>query len=141
MQTIIKNDPNDAAAHYHLGSAFDKLGDLERAEGEWREAVRLRPDLVEAQRSLAGMAMRKGDMSALGQAATQIIGLQPTSPDGYALRAVSEINLKQFAAAEQDVRKAIEVAPQNPFGYVQLGNLRFAQKQYSDAGEGLSGSA
>jgi len=133
LQTIIKNDPDDAAAHYHLGSAFDKSGNLERAEGEWREAVRLRADLVEAQRSLAGVAMRKGDMSALGQAATQIISLQPTSPDGYALRAVSEINLKQFSAAEQDVRKAIEVAPQNPVGYVQIGNLRFAQEKYSDA--------
>ena len=34
---------------------------------------------------------------------------------------------------EEDIRKAIEVAPQNPAGYVQTGNLRLLQKQYGDA--------
>ena len=36
--------------------------------------------------------------------------------------------------ADADVRKAIEVAPQNSFGYVQLGNLRFSERQFEDAG-------
>jgi tetratricopeptide (TPR) repeat protein len=49
------------------------------------------------------------------------------------LRAVSFINRKQFAAAEQDVRKAIAIAPESPAGYIQLGNLHLAQQQYSDA--------
>ena len=51
------------------------------------------------------------------------------------MRALSEINRQQFAAAEADIRKAIDVAPQNSFGYVQMGNLKFAQKQYSEAGK------
>jgi tetratricopeptide (TPR) repeat protein len=49
------------------------------------------------------------------------------------MRALSKINRKQFAAAEPDVKKAIEIAPQSPLGYVQLGNLRLVQKQYSEA--------
>ncbi len=72
-------------------------------------------------------------MSTLEQTATQIINLRPTVPDGYALRAVAEINRKQFLAAEQDARKAIEVAPANSAGYVQLGNLNFAQKRFKEA--------
>ena len=95
--------------------------------------MRLRPDLVDAQRALAGVALRRGDPSKLAEAATQIIRLQPNAPDGYALRALSEINRNQLAAAETDVRKAIEVGPQSSFGYVQLGNLKFAQKQYGAA--------
>ena len=63
LQTVIKNDPNNGEAHYSLGVAFDKSGDLERAESEWIEAVRLRPDLVDAQRALAGVALRRGDPS------------------------------------------------------------------------------
>jgi tetratricopeptide (TPR) repeat protein len=121
-------------AHYHLGLALDQLGNPERALEEWRAAVRLRPDLIEAQRALATAAIRKGDMVALEQTATQIINLQPASPDGYAMRALSKINRKQFSAAEEDVKKAIDIAPQSAAGYIQLGNLKLVQKQYGEAG-------
>jgi tetratricopeptide (TPR) repeat protein len=74
-------------------------------------------------------------MTSLEMTATQIINLQPASPDGYALHAIATINRSHFKEAEEDVRKAIEVAPQNPVGYVQLGSLRFVQKQYDQAGK------
>jgi tetratricopeptide (TPR) repeat protein len=133
LQTVIKNASTNSEAHYVLGVAFEKSGNLERAEGEWREALRLRPDLLDAQRALASAAMRQGDMPTLQESATQIISLQPASPDGYALRALSFINRKQYTEAEKDIRKAIEIAPQSAFGYAELGNLEFAQKQYGGA--------
>lgn len=133
LQTVIKNAPKNAEAHYTLGVAYEKLGYLERADSEWREALRLQPNMLDAERSLAGAAMRQGDMGTLEEAATQMISLQPASPDGYALRALSNINRKHYTEAENDIRKAIDVAPQNSFGYVQMGNLKFTQGQYSDA--------
>jgi tetratricopeptide (TPR) repeat protein len=133
LQTVIKNASSNSEAHYALGVAFEKSGNLQLAESEWREALRLRPDLLDAQRALASAAMRQGDMPTLQEAATQIIGLQPSSPEGYALRALSFINRKQYGEAEKDIRKAIDIAPQSAFGYAQLGNLKFTEKQYSDA--------
>ena len=62
-----------------------------------------------------------------------MIRLQPGSADGYALRALANTNRKRYGEAEQDVRRAIEAAPQSAYGYVQMGNLRLAQKQYADA--------
>src|ERR1700691_56501 len=135
LQTVTKNDPTNSEAHYVLGIAFEKQGNLEGAEGEWREALRLRPDLLAAVRALASLAMGRGDMNALDQDGTPLIQLQPASPEGYALRALSNINRKRFSVAEGDVRKAIEVAPQSSFGYVQMGNLKFAEKQYDEAGK------
>jgi tetratricopeptide (TPR) repeat protein len=135
LQNALKNDPGNAVAHYHLGLALDQLGNPARALDEWRAAVRLRPDLVDAQRALANAAVRSGDMNAMEQAATQIINQQPGSPDGYAMRALSKINRQQFSAAAEDVKKAIDVAPQRAIGYIQLGNLNLVQKQYSKAGE------
>jgi tetratricopeptide (TPR) repeat protein len=130
---VIKNAPNNSQAHYDLGISYEKQGNLQQAESEWREAIRLNPNLLEAQRSLADAAMRLGDMNTLQDAATQVIRLQPRLPDGYALRALSNINRQHYPEAEQDIDKAIEIAPQNAFGYVQMGNLRLVQKQYSDA--------
>jgi tetratricopeptide (TPR) repeat protein len=106
---------------------------LARAENEWRDAIRTRPDLAEAHRALAAVALRKGDMESLEQTATEIIALQPGSPDGYALRAISFTNRKKYPEAEQDANHAIQISPQSAVGYVQLGNLHLAQKHYADA--------
>jgi tetratricopeptide (TPR) repeat protein len=148
LQKALRNDPDNGIAHYQLGIAFNQSGDLQRAQGEWQDAVRLRPDLVEADRALAGVAIHNHDMPALEQRASEIIARQPNSPDGYSLRAASNINRKQFDRAEQDARKAIEVAPQSPIGYTQLGNLRLvlgrfgeAETAYRQALERDSGSA
>ena len=35
--------------------------------------------------------------------------------------------------AEANIRKAIEVAPQSPVGYIHMGNLRLEQEKYADA--------
>ncbi len=135
LQAALQNDPENALAHYYYGVALEKSGNSGRAETEWREALRRRPNLVDAQKDLAGVALRKGDMTALEMAATEIINLQPAAPDGYALRAISMINRNHLKDAEEDVHKAIAVAPQSPVGYVQLGSLRFVQKQYDQAGK------
>jgi tetratricopeptide (TPR) repeat protein len=109
------------------------MGSTNRAEGEWRDAVRLRPDMVEAHRALAGVAIHRSDAGALGQEADQIIALQPNAPDGYLLRAVADINRKQFATADENIKLSLEKEPNNPSAYVQLGNLRMAQDQLAEA--------
>src|SRR5260370_16941446 len=37
LQAVLKNDPDNAVAHYQQGLAFDQLGNTNRAEAEWRE--------------------------------------------------------------------------------------------------------
>jgi len=135
LETVVKDFPNNIQAHYALGVAFEKQGNLERAENEWREALRLDPDFIDAERSIANAAVLQGDMNSLEDAANQMIRLEPWATEGYALRALANINRLHYAEAEQDTRRAIAAAPQSSFGYVQLGNLRLAQKQYGDAAQ------
>jgi tetratricopeptide (TPR) repeat protein len=133
LQAVLKNDPDNAVAHYQQGLAFDQLGNTNRAEAEWREAVRLRPDIVEAHRALAGVAIHRSDPSGLAQEADQIIALQPAAPDGYLLRGVAEIDRKQYSTADEYIHRSLEKEPNNPSAYVQLGNLRMAQNQLAEA--------
>jgi cellulose synthase operon protein C len=133
LQQALKNDSNNAVAHYHLGRAFDIQHNEAQAESEWRAAIGLRPDLTDAHRSLARLEMQRGDVDALAQTAQQIIYGAPNAPDGYLLRALAEMNHQKFSEAEQDMRKAAEVAPASPAPYVQMGNLHQAEKQYPDA--------
>jgi tetratricopeptide (TPR) repeat protein len=133
LQMVVNNSPKNMQAHFALGVALQKQGNLEHALSELREALRLNPDFLDAQRSIANVAMLQGDMSTLEDASNQMIRLQPGAPEGYALRALANINRTHYVEAEQDIRRAIAAAPQSSFGYVQLGNLRLAQKQYGDA--------
>jgi cellulose synthase operon protein C len=133
LQSALHNDPSNAVAHYQLGIAFDQQHNDSRAESEWREAVRLRPDLTDAQRALASMAIRRGDLEALALTAQQIIAAQPYAADGYLLKGISDIARQKFADAQQDAEQAMQKAPQSPAPYVQMGNINLAQKRYADA--------
>jgi tetratricopeptide (TPR) repeat protein len=133
LQQAIKNDSNNAVAHYHLGLAFDMQHNEAQAESELRAAVGLRPDLTDAQRALATLELQRGDFDALTQTSQQIIASAPNSPDGYLIRAMANMNRQKYSDAELDMRKAAEIAPGNPAPYVQMGNLHLRQKQYAEA--------
>lgn len=130
LQAALKSDPDNGLALFHLGTAFDHENNAQEAERAWQDAVRHRPDLVEAQRALAVVALRKGNMADLEQRADELVVLRPTSPEGYAMRAFSHIRRNQLPQAEPDIQKAISVAPKDPAGYVQMGNLMFARKDF-----------
>ena len=133
LENVLKTDPDNAVAHYQFGLALDQLGNAARAEAEWRETVRLRPDIVEAHRALAAAAMHDNDVGFLSQEADQIIALAPGAPDGYLLRAVAEYGRKQYTAAEQYIKTSIEKEPNNPPAYVELGSVRLAENRTADA--------
>lgn len=132
LQAVLSNNPSMPAAHYQLGLALAQTGDLDRAAGEWRESVRLKPS-IDAYRALALYALQKGDMPGMEQDGAGIIALEPGAPDGYAMRSLALMSQKQFAGAEQDARKAMQLAPQSGTGYLEMGNLHFIQHQFSEA--------
>jgi tetratricopeptide (TPR) repeat protein len=133
LQKVLKDEPQNATAHYYLGVAYSQVGNAGQAEGEWREAVRLHPNMTIAQEALANLAKRTGDYAQLAEAAEQIIAAQPSSPQGYILRASARLGQENQTGAEADLRKAIELAAQSPIGYTQLGGLRAAQHRYPEA--------
>ncbi len=133
LQNALRNDPNNAVAHYQLGVAYEQQHDLARAESEWREAVRIRPELTDAQRSLAALELQRGDVDGLLLTAQQIITAQPYSQDGFLLKGIAEIARQKYSDAQHDAEQALQRAPQSPAPYVQLGNVQLAQKHHAEA--------
>lgn len=133
FQTALHNEPDNAVGHYQLGLAYAQERDMSRAESEWREAVRIRPDLTDAQRSLATLQLSRGEYDNVVQTAQQMINAQPISGDGYLLKSVAEVGLRKFTEAQKDAEEARNRAPNSPAPYVQLGQLHLAQKHYGDA--------
>jgi tetratricopeptide (TPR) repeat protein len=133
LQNAIRNDADNAVAHYQLGIAFAQQHNEDRAEAEWREAVRIRPDLADAQRSLAASELRRGDVDAVLQTAQQIITAQPNSPDGFILKGIAELARQKYSDAQQDAEQAALRAPQSPAPSVELANIQLAQKHFPEA--------
>ena len=133
LQSALKNDPENAIAHYQLGTAYAQQHDMRRAEAEWREAVRIKPDMTEAQRLIATLEISRGEVDAVLQTANQIVQAQPYAPDGYLIRSLAELAKQRYADAQKDADEANQRAPQAPGPFFQLGNIQLAQKHFADA--------
>jgi tetratricopeptide (TPR) repeat protein len=133
LQAALRDDPNNAVAHYQLGLAFNLQHNDARAESEWREAVRIRSDLIDAQRALATLELKNNDFDGLTRTAQQIITTAPYNPDGYLMRALAEMNRQKYSDAKDDLTRATGIAPASPAPYVQMGNLYQLQKEYGEA--------
>lgn len=133
LQLAVKTDATNAFAHYMLGQAYRANGEIERSVPELKEAVRLNPRMMLAQRALADTASTKGDVETVASTADSIIQNFPNAPDGYLYRAAVEASRKQLDKAEADLQKASQVAPNNPIPYVRLGFLRVAQNKPAQA--------
>jgi tetratricopeptide (TPR) repeat protein len=133
LESAIKDAPNDTMAHYYLGVAYADTSSFGQAEAEWREAARLQPQMAETQRSLVNIALRKGDVSLLSESAEQLMKIEPRAAEGYVYHSQAMLNAGEKAEAEADLKKAIDVAPDDPTAYVRLGDLRMIQKHYDEA--------
>lgn len=135
LQKALQNSSDNTVAvvHYQLGLAFSQQHDLTRAESEWREAVRLKPDLIEAQRSLGTLEISRGDARATSETADQIIAQRPELSDGFLLKGLADLARQKFSDAEQDAQTAAQRAPDSPAPYIQLGQIQLAQKHFPEA--------
>ncbi|MGB2663412.1 MAG: tetratricopeptide repeat protein [Candidatus Acidiferrum sp.] len=133
LQQAVKNAPDNALAHYYLGVAHKESGNPQQADGEWRAAVGLRPGLAEAWIALGTSATVRSDWHALQEISDQLQKNSPSSVDGLLFHATARYNQGDRAAAEADLNRLLQLAPDNPIPYIKLGQIRLSEKRYNDA--------
>jgi tetratricopeptide (TPR) repeat protein len=134
-EDAVKQDQSNPLAHHQLGLAMKLAGKPEGAESEFRQAVKLDPNLLPALRELAPLAWARKDMVTLEQCADTIIKLQPGAYDGYLFRALVEDSRKQDDKSLADLQKAVSLAPSNPEPLNQLGAWYGERKRMEEARE------
>ncbi len=133
LASAAKNAPNNPIAHYQLGVAHAETSDDAEAQSEWEKAATLAPNMVDSERALALLAVRKSDASLLTSSSEQLMRIEPHAAEGYIWNAKAFLLKGNENDAIEDLKKAMEAAPQDSAPLARMADLRFAHKQYDDA--------
>lgn len=115
--------PHNAYARYNLGRALEQQpGQEEEVAFQYREALRLKPDLVEARANLGNVLLRQGKVA---EAVAELEGALQIAPDsaqahnnlGYALIRTSD----RLGEAISLFEKAVQLKPDYAEAHCNLG--------------------
>ena len=133
LQSVTKQAPENPMGHFALGVVMNQLGNIEGAEMEFQQALKLNSNFLQARLASADIALRKGDTSLLRENADAIIRMVPRAPDGHLYRAAALLRANDRASADAELVMATQVAPDDPRGYIDLGSVRGSDKKYAEA--------
>jgi tetratricopeptide (TPR) repeat protein len=114
FEVAVKKNPNDYQALYNLGMACEKLGDKAAAEGAYKSALAVKPELDTAAAELSALYVDQGridDALAVGRAGlAKHPGSAPLHENlGVALAARGDQD-----PATKELEQAIKIAPSEP---------------------------
>src|SRR5690606_7305158 len=123
-------DATDSELHVRRGSCLLALGQIDAAVGEFTRAIELRPDNLDAYHQLA-IARMSGEQfdEAIAELSRALAGESPhpvlLHVRGRCLAAEGE-----FARAEEDFSRALEIAPDFAPAWFERARLRASLEQF-----------
>ena len=137
FRASVAAEPSFAHAHFNLGMALEREGELIAAQQSYERALALRPDFVEPLARLAGLAARIGNWSTAHKLGAQVLAIEPKN-------AIALTAMMRAALAADDLENAEKFLPptdgEDPaFAYERaiahslLGDLRHAQARFPEA--------
>lgn len=107
LSQVIVKTPEFAEAYVNRGSAYDSLGEYEKAIADYGQAIEINPQLFDAYFNRGNSQARLGDFSAAKADFDQAIELKPSSGEAHGNRAMLQLELDDIAAARADLQQAI----------------------------------
>jgi tetratricopeptide (TPR) repeat protein len=126
-ERVCELDLYDTEARYSLGVLAMERGDTKRAEELFNEIKRINPNSGLYHEGMGLLHKRNGNHSRAAELFTQVIKVQP-SAQLLGHRADCYLAMKRLNDAEDDIRTALEMNPNDPYLYLlraKLNKLRF----------------
>lgn len=118
------SDRDAAHLHYSQGVGLLSSGDLLGAKTELREALRLRPDLVQARFSLGTALYLSGDLESAIDTYRTVIRQQPDLAHAHLHLGIALMVVHDWAGAQSALRTAVRLQPDSVSGHYNLGLVR-----------------
>ena len=130
FERVCELDMYDTEARYSLGVLAMERGDNKRAEDLFNEIKRINPNSGLYHEGMGLLHKRNGNFSRAAELFSQVIKAQP-SAQLLGNRADCYLAMKRLNDAEDDIRTALEMTPDDPYLYVlraKLNKLRFQRE-------------
>jgi len=109
-------------------------GNYDKAISIWKRVLELNPSLPKARRDLAMACMESGDIESAKNHLIEVLRLNPTDAWGWVvLGNLYAKNQKDWATAEKFLRRALEIAPNDPWALNGLGAMTAQRGQTDEA--------
>ena len=109
----IRENPNDATAHYRRGLAYEQLSNRDRALEDFNSAIRLDPELAAAYHHRGNIFRRRNVLVSALEDYDAALRLMPDVPAVLVDRAVAHRRRGSFALSLADFDRAIRLEPQS----------------------------
>ena len=137
FQQVIATRPNDAEAHYNLGTLNLRRNDFTQARQQLHRALDLKPDYPEAWNNLGMIAAQQSQTQEAIDSFNQSLTLRPN----YTTALLNLGNLyrheRNFPEAQTNLSRALALQPDDPEANYSLGMLYAQQSQFPAAGKYL----
>jgi tetratricopeptide (TPR) repeat protein len=117
----IRQDPDFAEAHDHLGLALVRRGDRDGAIVEFRQAIRIKPDFADAHYNLGVALGERGDLAESMAEYREAIRIEPDDADAHYNLGFALGRLGRQAEAIAEFRQAIRIKPDSADTHFSLG--------------------
>jgi tetratricopeptide (TPR) repeat protein len=129
-----KYDPNNHVVYANIGDLyFGVKHNDEAAIYNFRKAIEVKPDYVDAYVQLAQVYRRKNDQASAVKQLLEAIRLDGKSLDAYSVLIDIYKSQKNYAEATTYLNKILEIAPQHFYPYKELAKISEAQQKKGDA--------
>ncbi|RAL22297.1 hypothetical protein DL240_10620 [Lujinxingia litoralis] len=136
VERAIALDPEEAQPYSIRGNILLAVGNGAQAEADFKKAVELEPEDEESRLTLARLLSLAKKPSEAIEVLEHLVE-QGEDPDvvapGALLRSQLSLTLGSTAAASEDAQRAIELWPEEPWGYLQLAACHLTAAQADEA--------
>ncbi|CAJ0593699.1 unnamed protein product [Cylicocyclus nassatus] len=115
--------PENAKIHYNLGKVLSKTGNVEAAEHDYWNAVRLNPNYEHALNNLANVLESKGRSADAEHLLKQALRKRPTFAVAWMNLGITLMNQGKYQESLEAYRKSLQLRPNNVDCIFNLGNL------------------
>jgi tetratricopeptide (TPR) repeat protein len=135
LESLVRTNNSDPVLHFDLARAYYSQNNLDKAQTEALETVRLRPSLTPGRVILARIYEDWGQHGKALEQTGIILAKTPNDPEAELIRAGALVGLREFDKAQPELEALVKQNPDYADAVNGLARLYLQQKDYAKAQE------
>lgn len=133
FETVVKHLSEDATSWFYLANCYDKLGDFISAKNAYIKVIDLRPEYIDAYKSLCVVLLKLNQPSEAIAFAARATIFDPNDYIYDFVTGTAYMKVKEFKKSIEPFKRALEKAPDNSSIYNSLGTAYMATGSSEEA--------